>query len=147
MAKALTKHLESIAVRSRTAPHCPCRARPPCSRRDRSLELAAFYAKINVAHAKIATIATDDHHPLQEFRNSVGAQWPFLSDPGRTVQKDLEHPGVHGPRQRPDDPAHSRAETRLIVHSIYNGYWFWGRPSLVDLWHDLRDVTREIRPD
>jgi hypothetical protein len=24
------------------------------------------------------------------FRNSVGAQWPFLSDPGRIVQKDLD---------------------------------------------------------
>ena len=35
----------------------------------------------------------------------------------------------------------------LVVHSIYNGYWFWGRPSFVDLWHDLRAVTREIRPD
>ena len=35
----------------------------------------------------------------------------------------------------------------LVVHSIYNGYWFWGRPSIVDLWHDLRDATREIRPD
>jgi hypothetical protein len=35
----------------------------------------------------------------------------------------------------------------LVVHSIYNGYWFWGRPSIVDLWRDLRDVTREIRPD
>jgi hypothetical protein len=35
----------------------------------------------------------------------------------------------------------------LVVHSIYNGYWFWGRPSTVDLWHDLRDVCREIRPD
>jgi hypothetical protein len=35
----------------------------------------------------------------------------------------------------------------LVVHSIYNGYWFWGRPSTVDLWHDLRAVTREIRPD
>jgi hypothetical protein len=33
------------------------------------------------------------------------------------------------------------------VHSIYNGYWFWGRPSIVDLWHDLREVSREIRPD
>ena len=30
---------------------------------------------------------------------------------------------------------------------IYNGYWFWGRPSVVDLWHDLRAVTSEIRPD
>ena len=30
----------------------------------------------------------------------------------------------------------------LVVHSIYNGYWFWGRPSIVDLWHDLRDGRR-----
>jgi hypothetical protein len=35
----------------------------------------------------------------------------------------------------------------LVIHSIYNGYWFWGRPSIADLWRDLRDVTREIRPD
>jgi hypothetical protein len=35
----------------------------------------------------------------------------------------------------------------LVIHSIYNGYWFWGRPSVVDLWHDLREVSREIRPD
>jgi hypothetical protein len=27
----------------------------------------------------------------------------------------------------------------LVVHRIYNGYWFWGRPSTVDLWHDLRE--------
>jgi hypothetical protein len=33
------------------------------------------------------------------------------------------------------------------VHSIYNGYWFWGRPSVDDLWHDLRAASREIRPD
>jgi hypothetical protein len=35
----------------------------------------------------------------------------------------------------------------LVIHSIYNGYWFWGRPSVIDLWHDLRAVTSEIRPD
>jgi hypothetical protein len=35
----------------------------------------------------------------------------------------------------------------LVIHSIYNGYWFRGRPSITDLWHDLRAVTREIRPD
>jgi peroxiredoxin len=48
------------------------------------LELAASYPKIAVAYTRIATIAADDHHTLQEFRNSVGAQWPFLSDPERT---------------------------------------------------------------
>jgi hypothetical protein len=35
----------------------------------------------------------------------------------------------------------------LVIHRIYNGYWFWGRPSLDDLWRDLREATREIRPD
>jgi peroxiredoxin len=49
------------------------------------LELGAFQPKLAVAYTRIATIATDEHHTLQEFRASVGAQWPFLSDPGRTV--------------------------------------------------------------
>src|SRR3954447_19323760 len=35
----------------------------------------------------------------------------------------------------------------LVIHSIYNGYWFWGRPSVDDLRQDLRAVTREMRPD
>ena len=51
------------------------------------LELASFQSRFAVAYTRIATIATDDHHTLQEFRLSVGAQWPFLSDPERTVQK------------------------------------------------------------
>ena len=35
----------------------------------------------------------------------------------------------------------------LVIHRIYNGYWFWGRPSFYELWCDLRDASREIRPD
>jgi hypothetical protein len=35
----------------------------------------------------------------------------------------------------------------LVVHSIYNGYWYWKRPSVADLRHDLRVVSSEIRPD
>ena len=35
----------------------------------------------------------------------------------------------------------------LVIHSVYNGYWFWGRPSTEDLRRDLREVTRQIRPD
>ncbi len=37
--------------------------------------------------------------------------------------------------------------TGLQIHSIYNGYWYWGRPSNEDLRRDLREVTRKIRPD
>ena len=35
----------------------------------------------------------------------------------------------------------------LRVHSVYNGYWYFGRPSVEELRHDLREVTRTVRPD
>ncbi|MGA2012865.1 MAG: redoxin domain-containing protein, partial [Solirubrobacteraceae bacterium] len=54
------------------------------------LELAANLPKIAVAYTKIATISTDTHHSSQEFRASIGGHWPFLSDPERIVQKDLD---------------------------------------------------------
>jgi peroxiredoxin len=74
------------------------------------LELAAFYPKIAVADSQIATIATDDHHTLQEFRASVGAEWTFLSDPDRTVQKDLDIQEYTDPGAQSDDPAYARAQ-------------------------------------
>jgi peroxiredoxin len=111
------------------------------------LELAAFYPKVAVAYTQIATIATDAHHELQEFRASVGAQWTFLSDPGRIVQKDLDIQEYTDPDNDPMIPHTLVLKPGLVIHSVYNGYWFWGRPSVVDLWHDLRAVTREIRPD
>ena len=63
------------------------------------LELAAFYPKIAVAYTQIATIATDDHHTLQEFRASVGAQWTFLSDLDAVDHEaGLEHERVRNHR-------------------------------------------------
>src|ERR1700748_615951 len=68
------------------------------------LELAANYAKIAVAYTKVVTISTDTHHTSQEFRASTGAQWPFLSDPERTVQKDLEIQEYTDPEHDPMVP-------------------------------------------
>ena len=111
------------------------------------LELAALYPKINVAYTQVATIATDEHHVLQEFRASVGAQWPFLSDPGRTVQQDLDIAEYTDPEHDPMVPHTLVLKPGLVVYSIYNGYWFWGRPSVADLWSDLRAVLADVRRD
>jgi peroxiredoxin len=111
------------------------------------LELAANYPKVAVAYTQMATIATDDHHTLQEFRASIGAQWTFLSDPGRTVQRDLDIQEYTDPEHNPMIPHTLVLKPGLIIHKVYNGYWFWGRPSFYDLWRDLCDVTSEIRPD
>ena len=111
------------------------------------LQLARYYPQIAVAYTQVVTIATDPHHTLQEFRASVGAPWPFLSDPERIVQKDLDIQEYTDPENDPMIPHTLVLKPGLIVHSIYNGYWFWGRPSIEDLRRDLRDATREIRPD
>ena len=111
------------------------------------LELAQHYPQIAVAYTQVVTIATDAHHTLQEFRASVGASWTFLSDPGRTVQKDLDIQEYTDPEHDPMIPHTLVLTPGLGIHSVYDGYWFWGRPSLDDLWRDLRAASREVRPD
>jgi peroxiredoxin len=111
------------------------------------LELARFQSQIDVAYTRIVTIATDDHNQLHEFRQSVGAHWPFLSDPGRIVQQDLEIQEYTDPENNPMVPHTLVLKPGLVVHSIYNGYWFWGRPTTDELTRDLRAASREIRPD
>jgi len=97
--------------------------------------------KIAVAYTQIATIATDDHHTLQEFRASVGAQWSFLSDPDRTVQKDLDIQEYTDPEHNPMIPHTLVLKPGLVIYGIYNGYWFWGRPSV------HRSLARSARRD
>jgi peroxiredoxin len=111
------------------------------------LALAEVQPQIAVSYTQMATIATDDHHTLQEFRASVGADWAFFSDPERMVQKDLEIQEYTDPEHDPMIPHTLVLKPGLVIHSIYNGYWYWGRPSIAELWRDLRDATSEIRPD
>src|SRR3954452_24429552 len=105
------------------------------------LQLAAFYPQIAVAYTQVVTISTDEHHTSQEFRASVGAQWPFLSDPERTVQRDLDIREYTDPEHDPMIPHTLVLKPGLVIHSVYNGYWFWGRPSVEDLRRDLRGAT------
>jgi peroxiredoxin len=111
------------------------------------LELAAAYSKIAVSYTQVVTISTDNIVDTREFRASVGAQWTFLSDAGRKVQKDLDIQEYTDPEHDPMIPHTLVLKPGLVVHSVYNGYWFWGRPSFYDLWRDLCVASSEIRPD
>jgi peroxiredoxin len=111
------------------------------------LELVDLESRIDVAFTRIVTITTDPIFVVKEFRSSVGAHWTFLSDAGRMIQKELDIQEYTDPEHDPMIPHTLVLKPGLVIHSIYNGYWFWGRPSPEDLRRDLRDVTREIRPD
>ena len=83
----------------------------------------------------------------REFRASVGANWTFLSGAGRKIQKDLDIQEYTDPYNDPIVPHTFVLKPKLVIYSVYNGYWYWGRPSIEDLRRDLRAVTGEIRPD
>ncbi|MGH2662785.1 MAG: peroxiredoxin family protein [Actinomycetota bacterium] len=115
--------------------------------RQQHMNLVDLWPEIRVAYTKLVTISTDDQRRTNEFRDGVGAEWPFLSDPKRMVQKDLDIKEYTDPKHDPMIPHTLVLEPELVVSRIYEGYWYWGRPSNEDLRRDLREVTRKIRPD
>jgi peroxiredoxin len=111
------------------------------------LQLARFYPQIATGYTQIVTIATDNVFTINDFRVSVGAQWTFLSDSDRKVQRELDIQEYTDPHHDPMIPHTLVLKPGLVIHTVYNGYWYWGRPSVDDLCRDLREVTREVRPD
>jgi peroxiredoxin len=111
------------------------------------IELAELKPRIDVAYTKIVTISTDDAAEIIEMRRETGADWPFLSDTQRMIQKDLEIREETDPYHDPMVPHTLVLAAGLKIHSIYCGYYFWGRPSRDELWHDLREVFKQTKPD
>jgi hypothetical protein len=63
------------------------------------------------------------------------------------VQKDLDIAEYTDPDHNPMIPYTLVLAPGLNIVKIYNGYWYWGRPSVEELRQDLREITRTIRPD
>lgn len=111
---------------------------------ERLLEL---HAEMEVGYCRLVTISTDSITETNEYRDGVGAHWPFLSDSRRIIQKDLDIAEYTDPGHNPMIPHVVVVEPGLVVHKIYNGYWYFGRPSMEELRQDLRAVTKKCRPD
>jgi peroxiredoxin len=105
------------------------------------------YFDFHVAYTRVVVISTDNQLEINEFRDSIGAQFPFLADPERTVQKDLDIVEYTDPIHDPMIPHTFVLAPVLKIRAIYNGYWYWGRPTVAELHRDLREVMRAQRPD
>ena len=109
--------------------------------------LVQLHRELEVAYCRLVTITTDNIIETNEFRSGVGAHWSFLSDPRRIVQKDLDIAEYTDPLHNPMIPHTIVLEPRLVIYKVYNGYWFFGRPTIEDLRQDLRSILRKCRPD
>lgn len=109
--------------------------------------LAKFYPEVRVAYTELVTVSTDGLKPLNALRQSTGAEWTFLSDEERVMQSALDLEEYTDPVHQPMIPHTLVLAPGLRIYKVYNGYWYWGRPSPEDLRQDLRQLFMEIRPD
>jgi peroxiredoxin len=118
-----------------------------CPKDRRQFEgLVLLHREMEVGYCRLVTISTDTIMQTNELRAGVGAHWPFLADPARKVQKDLDIAEYTDPVHNAMIPHTIVLEPGLIVLKVYNGYWFFGRPTIEELRLDLRAILRK-RPD
>lgn len=107
--------------------------------------LVLLQDELEVAYTKIISVSVDAPELAAAFRAGLGARWTFLSDVDRGVitQLDLEEPT--DPWHKPFLPYTFVLFPDLTIRSIYNGYWFHGRPTNEELRRDLRYVSSKVR--
>jgi peroxiredoxin len=110
--------------------------------------LVEFQRELEINYCRVAVISTDPPEVSAAFRAGLGATYTFLSDHERLAVKTLDivdetdrhHPRIAYPWSFSVGPD-------LVIHKIYDGGWFVGRPTLEELRQDLRAMMREYHPD
>ena len=119
-----------------------------CPKEQRHLrELTRLQAEFEVAYARIVVVSTDPPEVQAAFRAGLGARFTFLSDADRRWLVRLGLGETTDTLHRPYRPAGFTLFPDLTIHRAYNGYWYWGRPTMDELRQDMRAITRATRPD
>src|SRR3954470_11910118 len=121
--------------------HCP---------RERQFhrELLRFHEWSAVAFTELVSVLPNELHDVYRLKSSTGAAWTFLSDDQLAVQRhfdineytDTHHDYAAVPHTLILSPG-------LRIEKVYVGYWFWGRPTIYQLWADLGEIHMRIKAD
>ncbi len=120
--------------------HCP-------RERRHQQEMVRFSEWCPVAFTQLVTVLPNDQHDTNKMRIATGAFWPYLSDADLEVQRALDIAEYTDPHHAATVPHTLVLAPGLVIDKVYVGYWFWGRPSPFQLWEDLQNLFRRIKPD
>jgi peroxiredoxin len=119
-----------------------------CPKEQRYLrELARVQDEFEVAYSRIVVLSVDQPEVQSAFRAGLGARFTFLSDAERKWLPVLGLLERTDTLHHPYRPAGFTLGPDLTIHRAYNGYWFWGRPTMEELRQDMRAITRALRTD
>jgi cold shock CspA family protein/peroxiredoxin len=107
-------------------------------------QLVQFQNELAVNYCKLVAIGVDPPIVQAAFRAGLGAQWPFLCDEARSLVKRInildETEGEYAYRPQPYTFV---LRPDLRIHTIYNGWFFVGRPTIEELRQDLRAIMQQ----
>ncbi len=115
--------------------------------REQLKELTRFHPQLVVGNCRLVVATTDDWHTTNNLRQQLGAHYPFLYDEEKRIRDELDILEYTDPEHEPMIPHTFLLDPGLKIRSVWNGYYYWGRPSTAELHRALRVATREIRPD
>lgn len=110
-------------------------------------QLVELQDEVEVAYTRMVSVTVDLPEVVSAFRAGLGARWTILSDHSRQWMERLDLEETTDPAHRPYVPFAFTLRPDLTIHAAYDGYWFWGRPTLEDLRRDMRAISRVVRPD
>lgn len=115
--------------------------------REQLTALTRFHPQLVVGSCHLVVITTDDWHTTNNLRQQLGAHYPFLYDEKKQVRDELDILEYTDTQHEPMIPHTFLLEPGLKIRRIWNGYYYWGRPSTAELHDELRGLTRDIRAD
>ena len=110
--------------------------------------MVELQGELDINYCHLAVISTDAPEISSAFRAGLGATFTFLSDHERRAVRKLDivdetdrnHPRIAYPWSFSIGPD-------LVIHKVYDGGWFVGRPTLEELRQDLRAMMLKYHPD
>jgi peroxiredoxin len=100
-----------------------------------------------VAYARFVSVSVEPPQVQAAFRAGLDARWTFLSDSERRYLDAFGLRETTDTVHEPYVPTCLLLAPDLTVKTTYNGYWFWGRPTMDELRRDFRALTRAAHSD
>jgi peroxiredoxin len=116
--------------------HCP-------RERQHHRELLKFHEWCGVLESELVTILPNDLHDVLKLKMTTGAHWTFLADRDLKLRSELGIEEYVDDHHTASVPHTVVLAPGLEIFKVYVGFWFFGRPSVYDLWTDLRELRRE----
>ena len=143
-----TGRVRSLSVLARDQPVVLCFVRGWwCPKEQVRLRmLVSMQEAIQREYGRLVVVTVDAPYVNGALRAGLGASFPFLSDEGRDVARELDLLELTDAKHLPFLPTTFVLDSLRRIHRVWSGVWYWGNPTPEELRLALREVTRVEQP-